>query len=144
MKHPRLRWIVALFCAVLIAGCDWFEDPSPEQARISLDGTPGDMVEILLSTQFVTGITTEGTTQVELFDPVTLTRALPFDTVLNIRSQQRLFVRTIDADSVSSTVRMQVFIDGDRKYDEEESVNLRQLLFVFTFNQPVTSFIELI
>ena len=39
---------------------------------------------------------------------------------------------------------MQVFIDGTSRFDQQRFVDQEQLLFVFTFNQPTTSFIELL
>ncbi len=136
--------VTAILSAGLLAGCDWFDDPSPDEARVSVTGDDGDQVMIWVSKQFLTGITTEGVTQVELFDADTLIRTIPWDTTINIRSEQRFFVRTVDADSVSSRARMQVWIDEDREYDREGPVDVSQLLFLFTFNQPVTNAVEVL
>lgn len=144
MKIRNVWMVAAALLVAPTAACDWFDDPSPDEARVSLDGPAGQQVEVLLSKQFITGITTDGITQIELFDADTLVRALPFDTVVSIRQEQRFFARTVDADTVSTQVRMQVFIDGSSRYDEQRFVNVDQLLFVFTFNQPITSFIELL
>jgi len=128
----------------LAPACSWFEDPSPEEVRVSIDGPAGEQVQILMSKQFLTGVTDGGSTQVEIFDKNELVRTLPFDTIISIKREQRFFVRTVDADSISTQARMQVWIDGERKYDESQPVDQRQLLFLFTFNQPVTSLIELL
>ncbi len=143
----RLRnvWVVPLLlvCAPLPA-CGWFEDPSPEEARVSLDGAAGDQVEIILSKEFIAGTNSEGITQVQLFQADTIFRMLPFDTVMSIRAEQRFFVRTFDADTLSTQARMQVFIDGTSRYDEQRFVNVDQLVFVFRFNQPITPVVELL
>lgn len=143
----RLRNVCAATVALAflpLAGCGWFDDPTPQEARVSLDGVAGELVEMIISKQFITGISSEQITQVELFDADTLVRPIPFDTLISIKEEQRFFIRTIDADTLSSQVRMQVFIDGSSRYDQQLIVTVEQMLFLFAFNQPITAFVELL
>ena len=140
----RRLWIVAVAVgAVGFGGCDWFDDPSPEFVSVSLTGDPGETVEILVSKQFLTGIDENDVTQVQIFQGDTLIRALPWDTTISIRLEQRFFVRSIDADSVSNQLRMQVRVDGVSEYDKSGEAS-GEFQFVFTFNQPITNVVELI
>ncbi len=144
MKRRNVWAVVWMLVFGTVAGCGLFDDPSPEEALVRLEGVAGEEVELIVSKQFLTGINSEQITQVELFLSDTIVRMLPFDTLVNIKREQRFFVRTVDADTLSSQVRMQVFIDGTSRYDQSAFVTVRQLLFVFAFNQPITSFVELL
>lgn len=144
MKLRNVCVVAVALTMAPLAGCGWFDDPTPDEARVSLEGAAGEDVQIVMSKQFLTGVTTDNVTQVELFQSDTLIRSMPFDTTINISNEQRFFVRTIDVDTVSTTARMQVFIDGTARYDQQTLVTVEQLLFLFAFNQPVTSFIELL
>jgi len=144
MKGTLVRGVLAVVAsAAAFGGCDWFDDPSPEFATVSLSGDPGETVEILVSKQFLTGIDENDVTRVQIFQGDTLVRALPWDTTISIQLEQRFYVRTIDADTVANQLRMEVRIDGGVEYDKTGDAS-EDFQFVFTFNQPVTSVVELI
>ena len=135
--------VFAVVASVGPGACSWFDDPSPEQASVTVTGEAGEMVQILLSKQFITGIDANNITQVEIFQGDTLFRALPWDTTVSISVEQRFFVRSIDADSMDHQQRMQVRIDGELEYDRQD-ISSGIFQFLFTFNQPITSVIEVI
>ncbi len=139
----RLVLLVASGAFLGASGCGWFDDPSPERATVTLTGDAGQMVEILVSKQFLTGVDQNEITQVQIFQGDTLLRALPWDTTISIRIEQRFFIRAIDADALSHQLRMQVRIDQNLEYDRSGEAS-GDFQFVYTFNQPVTRVIELI
>ena len=143
MRTTFVRSLLVIVAALSMVACDWFDDPSPENATVQLSGDAGEQVRLLLSKQFIAGINENRVTQVQIFQGDTLVRALPWDTVISIRIEQRFFIQSVDADDVDHRIRMQVLIDGDTEYDQSgDSSGTFQ--FVYTFNQPITSVIELI
>ena len=135
-----------LLCAAAgatFAACDWFDDPSPETATVRLSGDAGEIATLLISKQFIAGIDENDVTRVQVLQGDTLRRALPWDTTIPIRVEQRFFIRSLDADTVSNQLRMEVRIDGVVEYDQSR-ITSEELQFVYTFNQPVTNVIELI
>ena len=135
--------LLVAFVGGALGGCGWFDDPSPESATVTLTGDAGQVVELLVSKQFVAGVDQNQVTRVQVFQGDTLRRAVPWDTTISIRIEQRFFVKMLDADSVSQQLRMRVLIDANPEYDKAGQAS-EVFQFVYTFNQPVTNVVELI
>ena len=104
--------------AVLLTACDWFDDPSPDTARLRLEGDPGAVVRLVTSVQFLAARTPSGEVRVQLLSADTSRRALPFDTVYTIRGYQRFFAEAARADADVASFRMRVFLDRVPRFDE--------------------------
>jgi hypothetical protein len=132
-----------LLVMLALAGCDWFDDPTPRQIGLTLDGEAGGMVELVMSTQFVAGVTEAGVTQVQLFVADTLIRALPVDTVVSIAVDRRFFAQFIPLEADSAQVHVRVEVDARELFDDERFVRAEiPFRYVYLFNSRVTNTIE--
>lgn len=139
-----VRAAAAAALIFVLASCDWFDDPSPDQARLLIDGPTGTAVKLLTSTKFVAARRNDGVTAVEIVEADTTSVTLPFEASYNIRDDQRFLAWTSYLGTSIETMRMRVFLDGAKEFDEagrlDEGIDYR---FLYAFNQPVTDVIEI-
>jgi hypothetical protein len=125
--------------------CDWFEDLRPVEARVSIDGTPGSRVQVITSSRFVAGVNEVGVTQVSVIASDTAWPALPFEAKFQITADQRFLVQLSRFQEDVASVRMRVFVNDDRKFNEGGALLAETpYLFVYTFNQRLTSSIDVV
>ena len=144
MKRFRLAlgWLLPLFVAV--AGCDWFEDPSPEIIRVTLDGS-ADQFVIITSTEFFAATNEAGEVGVQVFNPDTTIVSLPFEQTWDISQAQRFLLLGMPGDSSAVTVRLRVLIDGDESFDQTVLTLIDDpVRFVYLFNQQILQDFELL
>jgi hypothetical protein len=135
----RRTAIVLASVSLLAAACDWFENPAPEQARLIIEGDPGSTVRLVVSTRFVAAVNERGQTRVEMFEADTVVATLPYERVYPIEDDQRIFVETSRLDSDLANLRMQVYVDGRRQFDEVGALLPgAPYRFVYAFNQVIT------
>ena len=128
-----------LSASVLAAGCDWFENPAPEEARLVIEGEAGSIVRVIVSTRFLAAVNDRGQTRVEIFESDTIVTTLPYERVYSIEDDQRFFAETSRLDADLANLRMQVFVDDRRQFDEVGALLAsRPYRFVYTYNQPLT------
>jgi hypothetical protein len=129
----------ALAAVSLLAGCSWFEDPSPEEARLVISGDAGKQIRLITSTRFVAAVNEQGVTRVVILESDTVVVTLPHDQTYSMRGDQRFFVETSRTDADFQSVRMEVFVDRRKQFDEGGPlVEGQPYRYVYTFNQPVT------
>jgi hypothetical protein len=130
---------ILLLSLLATAACDWFENPAPEQARLVIEGDPSRTVRLVVSTKFVAGVSQNGQTRVEIFEADTVVTTLPYERVYRIEDDQRIFVETSRLDADLANLRMQVFVDDRRQFDEVGALLTGTLYrFVYTYNQALT------
>ena len=138
------RGAAALLLVGVAAGCGWFDDPSPDEARVVVQGDGGVPVRIIVSEQFVAGRTQAGTTQVEVLVSDTFDVVPPFDRTFDIRDEGRFFTQVSPLEG-QTDVRVRVLLDGRERYNDSGALtDAAPFRFVFLFNQFVTSNIEVI
>jgi hypothetical protein len=137
-----MRRTVFLLLLGLAAGCDWFKDPSPREARVVIDGAAGPTIVLIASSKFVAGVNDIGVTRVEIITSDTIVTSLPFDRTFNIEGDYRFFIQAARMDADVGSFRMQVFVNEDRKFDEGGSLADTPYRFVFQFNQFLTDIID--
>lgn len=122
-----------------LGGCDFITgDPTPEEARLVLEGDADAQVELLVSKVFLTARNEVGDLRLQIIGSDTLAISPPFNQTFDIREEQQFFARATAADTtVATNVRMQVFVDGDPKYDETRDISEEFLQFLFLFNRRV-------
>lgn len=131
--------------ALLAGGCGWFEDPSPNQARLVVNGEAGKQVRLIVSTRFVAAVDEQGLTRVVIFESDTVLTTLPVDRVVSIEEDQRFFAEAGRLDADLQTLRMEVYVDQRKQFDEDGPlVADKPFRFVYSFNQRVTRIIEVI
>lgn len=143
----RLRSFAPLLVAavLLLPACDAFEDLTPNQARVRVTGAAGQAATIVLSSEFIVGITEDGITEVSLFAADTLVRTLPFDTVMDIAVSRRVFLQLAPEGADQAAVRVRVDIDDRGLFNEEGDIFASNpFRYVYVFNQPTTRVIEVL
>jgi hypothetical protein len=133
----RIAWV--LLAAACLAGCEWFEDPSPNEARLVIGGDTGKQVRLIISTVFVATVNEQGQTRVVMIESDTVFTSLPYEQRYNIEEDQRFFVEAARVETDPHQIRVQVFIDNRRECDVAGLlVQGDPFRFVYAFNQGVT------
>jgi hypothetical protein len=136
---------LVLIAASLLAGCGLLEDPSPEQARLVIQGDAGKQVRVITSTKFVAAVTEEGLTRVVIIEADTTFVTLPHDVTFSLKNDQRFFAEAARQDDDVQSLRMEVYVDRRKQFDEGGPLVVGQpYRFVYTFNQAVTREIQVI
>lgn len=142
----RTRASVVVSMLLLFAGsaCNWLDDPSPDEARLMIDGPAGTRVHLITSTKLLAAVGTDGVTKVEVFEADTTSALLPFESTYSIRDDQAFLALASHLDANLETMRMRVFLDGTEEFDEtgplEEGIDYR---FVYAFNQRITPVVDI-
>jgi hypothetical protein len=143
--NRRLRCLaVAAGLIAVTAGCEVFEDQTPEFINFRMNGTAGEVVNVIYSKQFVAGVNEEGITRVEVFGSDTVAHVLPIDTIIDVRLEQRLFLQAFP---VVDTLRVDVDIDVDDRglYDNNGLLYLIEpWKFLYQFNTRFSDDIEVV
>lgn len=141
----RFMMRIAIVSLVLAPGCDWFSDPTPEEARVLVSGSAGSTVELIVSSKFVAGVNAAGVTRVEILESDTIATTLPFDRTFSIRGDYKFFAQAARTTADVGSFRMEVFIDSDREFDESGPLLAgAPFRFVFQFNQFLTDNIDVV
>lgn len=145
MKTPK-RWIGVAALLLAAAACEIFEDRTPRQIFFRMEGPPGAVVSVVYSKQFVATVDELGITRLRVFGSDTVMHALPIDTVIDVRLEQRLYIEAVPsalADTLSVDARVdvddRVLYDGTGKLYPTDPWQ-----FLYTFNQRTTSELEVI
>lgn len=135
-----MKRILILVAAALLAGaCGWFDAPVPERARVMVDGQAGQQVRVIISTKFVSAVNEVGQTRVEIFESDTVVATLPFEATYRIRDDQRFFAEAARLDVDLANVRVRVYLDERKEFDQGGPMLLSQpYRFVYSFNQQIT------
>lgn len=135
-RRSGLLGFLALTLAV--GACDWFEDPSPDVVGIELVEGAG-AYEVIVSTVFVAGLNELGGTRVELIESDTLVVTTPYMDDVDIRGDQRFFIRVLAAGAEADvgTVRLRVDIDDESRFDRRAEVTAEPMFFLYQFNGQI-------
>src|SRR5687767_7169487 len=137
MRRPAIFLLMML---LLSAACSWFDNPAPDEARIVIEGDPGSTIRLVVSTKFVAAVTGLGQTRVEIFESDTVAVTLPYERVYTIENDQRFFVETSRLDADLANLRVQLFADGRREFDEVGALLTGAAYrFVSTYTQMITT-----
>lgn len=140
--HASAR-AVGILLVLGTTACNWFDDPAPDEARLMIDGPVGATVQLLTSTKFAAALRTDGVTEVEIIDSETIDATLPFESTYGIRDDQRFLVWASQLETDVENIRVRVFLDGTKQFDESGPLNDgTDYRFVYAFNQGVTERIE--
>lgn len=142
-----IAWFAGVAAVLLTAGgCEIFEDRTPENIFFRMDGTSGDPVSVIYSKKFVAGVDELGVTQVEIFESDTVLHTVPFDTVIDVRIEQRMFIQAeplTETDTLSIDARVDV--DDRNLYDQSGRLYPTEpWRFLYQFNQRFTDVVEVI
>lgn len=143
-SRVRIAVAASFLVALAFGACDWFEDPSPDVIRITLEGDARPFV-VITSTEFFATSDELGDLSAEVFVADTVRSALPFDRNWNIKEEQRFYMFAFPADSATVTVRVQVFLDDDQAVDNTvEAGPGNPIRYMYLFNQHVLQDFELL
>jgi len=140
------RFSAAAALLVSLAGCGLFEDQIPEDIFFRMSGPTGSQVTVIYSKQFVAGVNEIGQTRLEVFGADTVVHTLPIDTVIDVRLEQRLFLRASPlAASDTLAVDARVDVDGRNIYsDQGDLFPLVPWQFFYQYNVTFTQDVEVI
>lgn len=142
-----IAWFTGILVMLFMAsGCEIFEDRTPNNVFFRMDGTSGDVVEVLYSKSFLAGIDEAGVTRVEVFEADTAIHTVPFDTVIDVRIEQRIFIQAkplTETDTLDIDARVDV--DDRNLYDQSGRLYPTvPWLFLYQFNQRFTDVVEVV
>lgn len=144
LMRSAIPALASLGLSLIVTACNWFDDPSPDEARLMIDGPAGAQVRLITSTKFLAAVTNDGVTRVEVFEADTTNAALPFESTYAIRDDQAFLAWTSHLETSLETIRVRVFLDAAKEFDEsgplKDGIDFR---FVYTFNQRVTPIVEI-
>lgn len=142
-----IAWFTGIIVVLLTAsGCEIFEDRTPDNIFFHLEGTPGGVVQVLYSKKFVAGVDETGVTRVEVFEADTAIHTVPFDTVIDVRIEQRILIQAqplMETDTLDVDAR----VDVDDRNLYEESGKLYPTVpwrFLYQFNHRFTDVVEVV
>ena len=131
--------LITVAALMAAAGCGLVDDPSPNRARLLVEGDAGKTVRLIISTEFVAAVNEVGQTRVVIIKSDTVQVPLPYQKEYNIEEQQRFFVETARSAEDVQSLHMQVFVDSRKQFDESGLLIAGQpYRFVYTFNQLMT------
>lgn len=135
--RPHLPRAGVAFVALLLvsAGCssisDTDDDP-PETARVLFEGSAPVPLEVVASTNFTRFTDQFGETIVELHASDTLEASPPFDQTWSMTGTNvGFYIQVRNPDSEVADIRLRVFIDGEKRYDQEAEMADASLAWVF-------------
>ena len=130
---------LVLALGVLLFGCDLgLSQGQPRTALIEITSEAPATIELLTSVDFVT--TDDGAVDLLGAEPILTT--LPVEQSFDLLDPARILVRVTVPDSTSAVVSMRVFLDGERWYDETESLGVDgrdRMQFLYAFYVPTLS-----
>jgi hypothetical protein len=134
------RTAILVLAALLPAGgCSLVEDPSPNEARLVVQGEAGKEVRIIVSSKFVAAVNEAGQTRVVIIESDTVVTTLPFEASYQIEEDQQFFAEAARLEDDVQNVKMQVFVDQRIQFDEGGALmDGFPYRFVYTFNQQIT------
>ena len=133
----------------LIAACEVFQDLTPKFITVRMSGPVGQTVSIVYSKEFIAGVDEMDVTRVAIYRADTVLHTLPFDTIIDVRIERRLFlqaeVSAVDAVNVDVAIAAisELGADGRTLYDRAgdlfPDIPWR---FLYQFNHSFTDVIE--
>lgn len=140
------RFSASAVLLVSLAGCGLFEDQVPEDIFFRMSGPAGSQVTVIYSKQFVAGVNEIGQTRLEVFGADTVVHTLPIDTIIDVRLEQRLFLRASPvAASDTLAVDARVDVDGRNIYsDQGDLFPTVPWQFFYQYNVTFTQDVEVI
>jgi hypothetical protein len=133
------RNAMLLLAALAAGGCGLVEDPTPDEARLIVEGEAGKQVRLIISTKFVASVNQANQTQVVLFAADTVVTTLPYEAVYLINEDQRYFAEASWLETDLQNLHMEVAIDREVRFAEGGALRAGlPYRFVYAFNQPIT------
>lgn len=141
--HRRVRggrWLLpALLSSALVAACGILSPPVREEARVRVTADAESRVHVAVSTDFRAADSTDAdpdSVAIELLEADTVRdQTVPFDRRFPLGESDRFYVEVLPADSVTTNVVLQVFIDGERRSEQKANIQENRLTFVFVVSE---------
>ncbi|MDE0897981.1 MAG: hypothetical protein OSA81_03100 [Longimicrobiales bacterium] len=127
----------------LIAACEVFQDLTPKFITVRMSGPVGQTVSIVYSKEFIAGVDEMDVTRVAIYRADTVLHTLPFDTIIDVRIERRLFLQAEVSAVDAVNVDVAIAADGRTLYDRAgdlfPDIPWR---FLYQFNHSFTDVIE--
>lgn len=143
MRTRRSLVLASLALATVVSGCKIFDDPTPHDISVRLTGDAE--VEIILSRQFVAGVDEFGDTQLQVFNPDTIYRTLPLDTVVDIEVDRRFFIQVTPQGADKATVGTRVDVDDRNVVNDSGDIFASDpWRYAYLFNQKIARIVDVV
>lgn len=141
-----MRWMTIFALVAVAGGCEIFQERTSDNIFFRMDGSPGGIVSVIYSKEFVAGVDEFGVTRVEVFGADTAIHTLPFDTVIDIRVERQIFIQA-EPLNMTDTLSVDAQVDVDDRNLYDQSGQLYPTIpwrFLFRFNQRFTDVVEVV
>lgn len=140
-----IRYLLLASFSLLTAGCEIFENQSPETIAFQMSGDAGDVVTIIYSKQFIAATDEAGVTHLEVFEADTVVHTLPIDTIIDVRTERQLFLRAEPLTEETIPVSVRIDVNDRSIFDSSGNIHSESpWLFLYRFNAPPTQSIEVV
>lgn len=126
VAKSKERWKVVTGALVVLmgaAGCSWYSTgPNPPAvARVQVTGA-GPLLIITSKAFDRTVNDSTGVTGLVVYQADTVTSNLPFDSTYDVAPSDRFLVEVVNPDTVPRDMQMQVYFDGDLKFNQSATL----------------------
>lgn len=130
-------WATAVLGFASVGGCGLVEaDKQPEQARVQIEVTATNPLQLVISTDFFEFIEpVSGEILASLNDADTFAVTGTFDQTIALGNASAILARLTETDSLQATVRMRVFLDGSLEYDRQGTIQDATLEYRYIFSR---------
>lgn len=127
----KMRLLLFSLCFLVPAGgCSLFQEKSPREVRVVIEGHPGMPLTVITSTHFQPEATAEkgenGHRAIRLYSADTLLVAPPFNGSYDIRSTRRFFIRASRSNPHGDQLMLRIHIDGREMFEFNSATTSEQ------------------
>lgn len=150
MQNGIINTLLILFSgSLLMAGCNLFNNPLPEKARLQITADEIEEAELVISLNFLAsreaeeqdGIIVGDQTVILPISVDSMTVTLPFDEEFDISNHRKFFAELkIPEEYVNTDLAMKGWIDGDEKFHgtaEMQEDGMLRFIYLFRSGEGV-------
>lgn len=124
----------ALLVALLLTGCDIFDEGQPSNARVIIQGPAGEAFSLVTSNDFAVVAGDDGEDRdVFIYSGDTAQVSAPFNQSYSLGSGVRFYLKAFSPSALSSPITVRVEIGGERRYNTTSNLDGLELEFFYTF-----------
>ena len=125
--------LLPLTVVALLPACGILDEGAPETARVLIAGPAGHPLRLVTSSDFDAVSSADGDSrEVTVFSADTAAASVPFDRTYGLGPRTRIYVIVGSDSTAAASVRVQVFIDTEIRFDRSTRfADGEDLVFVF-------------
>ncbi len=135
-RPPSIRLTAALAALIVIgsSGCDFMLGTDrPESARVVLDGTVPNGIDVVTSQEFFRGFSEDGSgSELAFLQADTASVTLPFDETYQLGASGWFAVRVLPPEGDTARVHLRVIVDGSERFNETATLAGQYIQYFMT------------